>query len=79
MIGLTLTLFLIFSITNYNNITTKDKEDTSNKPTFGLNTAKTEIEAANKAYSVFFTAKDTVRLANLYSAEEVYNLMVVHP
>ncbi|TDQ27568.1 YybH family protein [Tenacibaculum caenipelagi] len=66
---LTLTLFLILFITSCNNKPTKDTESTNNEPVFDLNTAKTEIEAANKAYSDFFAAKDSVGLANLYSEE----------
>ncbi|WP_428740521.1 YybH family protein [Tenacibaculum sp.] len=68
-IKLTLTLFLVLFITSCNNKPAKDTESTNDKPAFDLNTAKTEIEAANKAYSDFFAAKDSVGLANLYSEE----------
>lgn len=37
--------------------------------TFNLATAKTEIEAANKEFKVFFAAADSIGLANLYTQD----------
>lgn len=39
------------------------------EPTFNLETAKTEIESANKEFKNFFTAVDSVGLSNLYTQD----------
>jgi len=38
-------------------------------PTFNLEIAKTEIEAANKEFNVLFMASDSIALANLYTLD----------
>jgi len=62
------TLFFVSSITSCNN-KTEEATETVVESTFNLTTAKTEIEAANKEFMVFFAASDSVGLANLYSQD----------
>ena len=62
------TLLLVSSITSCNKKTAETK-DVVIEPTFDLITAKAEIVAANKEFMAFFTAGDSVGLANLYTQD----------
>ena len=62
------TLFFVFSITSCNNKAEEGTEPVS-ESTFNLETAKTEIVAANKEFMALFAATDSVGLANLYSQD----------
>jgi len=62
------TLFFIFSITSCNKKAEVAKQ-TIVESTFNLATAKVEIVAANKEFSILFTANDSIGLSNLYTQD----------
>jgi ketosteroid isomerase-like protein len=64
----TLTLLLVSSITGCSNQTEEVTEAIA-ESTFSLETAKTEIVAANKEFITFFSASDSVGVASLYSQD----------
>lgn len=67
---LTLILIAVFLISSCNKkVDESTAMETVAEPTFNLESAKAEIEAANKEFMAFFTAVDSVGLSNLYTED----------
>ena len=64
----TVTLLFISSITSCNKKAEETKEAVI-EPVFNLTTAKAEIEAANKEFTVLFATSDSIGLSNLYTQD----------
>ena len=61
-------LLLVFSIASCNKKVEETKEAVI-EPTFNLETAKAEIKTANKEFMMYFSAADSIGLANLYTQD----------